>query len=268
MEISFYKYQGTGNDFVLLDNRDGRYDALSSTQIAWLCDRRFGVGGDGLMLLQNKEGFDFEMVYFNADGQDSSMCGNGGRCLVAFANFLGILDQPKAYFLAVDGPHEAVVVSSAYIELKMSPVNATQYGAPALFLDTGSPHHLAFVPNLDEINVYEQGQEIRYSAPYKAAGTNVNFIEIKAPNQLYVATYERGVEGETLSCGTGVTAAALAYQLSHRQQTSSNAVKIQTKGGNLTVRYSQIEQQFKDIWLCGPAQQVFKGQLTLSVSSK
>lgn len=263
MEISFYKYQGTGNDFVLLDNQDGRYNALSTKQITWLCHRRFGIGADGLMLLQQKQGFDFEMIYFNADGRASSMCGNGGRCLVAFANFLGLLKHSKAYFLAVDGPHEAIVTTPDYIELKMCPVDSSTYGQPELFLDTGSPHHLTFVPNLKEVDVYEQGRKIRYNSSYQAEGTNVNFIEIKAPHQLYVATYERGVEGETLSCGTGVTAAALAYQLSHSQQTGSNTVKIQTKGGNLMVRYQQVEQGFEDIWLCGPAQQVFQGELVL-----
>lgn len=265
MQISFYKYQGTGNDFVLLDNRDGQYSQLSSQQIAQLCDRKFGVGGDGLMLLQEKEGFDFEMVYFNADGQPSSMCGNGGRCLVAFANFLGLLKHQRAYFLAVDGPHEAVVIAPDYIELKMSDVNASGYGQPDAFLDTGSPHYLAFVADIKGVNIYEQGRMIRYSPAYRAQGTNVNFIEIKGTNQIYVATYERGVEDETLSCGTGVTAAALAYQLSHSEQMGDNAVKIQTKGGNLVVRYQQIGTQFENIWLCGPAQQVFKGQLTLPI---
>lgn len=266
MEISFYKYQGTGNDFVLLDNRTGRYSSLSGPQIAWLCDRRFGVGADGLMLLQEKEGFDFEMVYFNADGQPSSMCGNGGRCLVAFAHFLGMLPDSKAYFLAVDGPHEAKVIDFNYIDLKMSTVSTANYGQPDLFLNTGSPHYLEFVDQLDKVNVQEQGRAIRYSAPYAAEGTNVNFIEIKAPNQLYVATYERGVEGETLSCGTGVTAAALAYHLSHNNNNNPNAVDIQTKGGNLVIRYQQEAEQFTNVWLCGPAQQVFQGQLQLPVT--
>lgn len=265
MEIYFYKYQGTGNDFVLLDNRNGEYNSLSSQQISQLCNRRFGVGADGLMLLQEKEGFDFEMVYFNADGRPSSMCGNGGRCLVAFANFLGIIKHQKAHFLAVDGPHEAIVISPDYIELKMSNVDASSYYQPEAFLNTGSPHYLAFVADVAGVNVYEQGRMIRYSPPYKEQGINVNFIEVKGTNQIAVATYERGVEDETLSCGTGVTAAALAYHLSHSEQMGANAVKIQTKGGNLMVRYQQVGTQFEDIWLCGPTQQVFKGQLTLSI---
>ncbi len=263
MEISFYKYQGTGNDFVLLDNRDNRYHSLSSKEVALLCDRRFGVGADGLMLLQEKEGFDFEMIYFNADGQRSTMCGNGARCLVAFANFLGLLPHQRAYFLAVDGPHEAVLPQGDYVELKMSDVDGRTYGEPDCFLDTGSPHYLAFVSNLEQVNVYEQGRMVRYSPPYRAEGTNVNFIEIKGPNQLFVATYERGVEAETLSCGTGVTAAALAYHLSHGEQTGNNSVSIQTKGGKLSVRFEQREEHFENIWLCGAAQQVFQGQITL-----
>lgn len=263
MKLFFYKYQGTGNDFILLDNRGERYSSLSKEQIAWLCDRRFGIGGDGLMLLQVKEGFDFEMVYFNADGQASSMCGNGGRCLVAFAEFLGMLKDKKAYFLAVDGPHEAVVSAPSYVELKMSDVTADNYGQEDFFLNTGSPHYLAFVSDLDAVNVYEQGRMIRYNSSYKEEGTNVNFIEIKAPNHIAVATYERGVEAETLSCGTGVTAAALAYHLSHSEQTGANTVKIQTKGGQLMVRYQQVDHHFENIWLCGPAQQVFAGQLLL-----
>jgi diaminopimelate epimerase len=263
MEIRFYKYQGTGNDFVLLDNRAGQYNSLTDKEVARLCDRRFGIGADGLMLLQNKATFDFEMIYYNADGQRSSMCGNGARCLVAFAFHLGVLPQKRAHFLAVDGPHEAVLVDAEYVELQMSPVDPSTYGQPNPFLDTGSPHYLAFVPSVQEVDVNEQGRMLRYSPTYREKGTNVNFIEVMAANELAVATYERGVEAETLSCGTGVTAAALAYQLSHSEQIGQNAVKIHTKGGNLTVRYSYDGRRFKNIWLCGPARQVFRGTIQL-----
>lgn len=257
MQIPFTKYQGTGNDFVMIDNRSTTYLTRSDTAtIRLLCDRKFGVGADGLILLQNLEGYDFEMVYFNADGNESSMCGNGGRCITAFAAQLGIIEE-KAFFLAIDGDHEAIIRSDGWVNLKMGDVEQVEQGDDAYILNTGSPHYVAFVEDLDDINVFENGQAIRYSARFKAEGINVNFVE-KTAKGLHVATYERGVEDETLSCGTGVTAAALAYSL--EQGGELNRIAVDSKGGALEVLFTQTDRkQFKDIWLCGPAKRVFEG---------
>lgn len=263
MQIPFYKYQGTGNDFILIDNRNHRVQNLSSKTIARCCDRKFGIGADGLMLLQDKEGFDFEMVYYNSDGNPSSMCGNGGRCITAFANFLGILKENKAYFLAVDGPHEAVLTKEDYVELKMTDVRTNHYNSVTIFLDTGSPHHIEFVEQIAGLDVYNKGKAIRNNKTYKKEGTNVNFVAVQENNSIEVATYERGVEDETLSCGTGVTAAALAYHLEFSKDKTPLPVRIQTKGGQLNVHFKYQEQLFHDIWLCGPATPVFHGFINL-----
>lgn len=262
MNVPFYKYQGTGNDFILFDNRQGQVPTLVPATIARLCNRRFGIGADGLMLLQMVEGYDFEMVYYNADGQPSSMCGNGARCLVAFAHFLGLLPKGKAKFLAVDGPHEAVVVRPDYIKLKMRPIESTHYNTAIPFVDTGSPHYLEFVDTVEQIDVVKRGRAIRNAPPYAEQGVNVNFVEIVNPQTLRVATYERGVEDETLSCGTGVTAAALGYYLTHPEE-ASTTLHIHTKGGDLTVYFEPKGAKFDPVWLCGPAQQVFHGVIML-----
>lgn len=258
MQITFYKYQGTGNDFILIDNRK-RNQELSQETIEKYCDRKFGIGADGLMLLQEKEGYDFEMIYYNADGRLGSMCGNGGRCIVAFANFLGILKNNKAYFLAVDGPHEALLNSSDHISLKMIDVAVENYNPNFIFLNTGSPHHIEFVPKIEGFDVYNKGKNIRYSDIYKEKGTNVNFVETLDNQSVSVATYERGVEDETLSCGTGVTAAAIAFHLKNSPDKDSNAISIQTKGGQLEVRFQYKNNLFYNVWLSGPAEQVFSG---------
>ena len=215
-------------------------------------------------MLQQKAGDDFEMLYFNADGHPSSMCGNGGRCLVAFAHFLGLLPDGRAHFLAVDGPHDAVVIAPDYIELQMRPVKPVHYNTAVPFVDTGSPHHLEFVPSVQAVAVVERGRAIRYRAPYADQGVNVNFVEITAPNALRVATYERGVEDETLSCGTGVTAAALGYYLTQRAPQAPQPIQVATKGGTLEVRFARAGDGFDQIWLCGPVQQVFRGSIALS----
>lgn len=259
MQIPFYKYQGTGNDFILIDNRTNLIQNLSSKTIARWCDRKFGIGADGLMLLQNKEGFDFEMVYYNSDGNSSSMCGNGGRCITAFADFLGILKDNKAYFLAVDGPHEAVLTQENYVELKMINVSTDS----TIFIDTGSPHHIEFVEQIEGLDVYNKGKAIRNNNLYKKEGTNVNFVAVQENNCIEVATYERGVEDETLSCGTGVTAAALAYHLKFSKDNSPAPIHIQTKGGQLKVHFKVQAHLFYDIWLCGPATPVFHGFINL-----
>ncbi len=261
--MKFYKYQGAGNDFVMIDNRQQIIDENQNKLIERLCDRRFGVGADGLILIQNHLEYDFEMVYFNADGYQSSMCGNGGRCAVAFAKYLGIINT-KTRFLAIDGEHEAIIETSDWVELKMSDVKAVEIEENHFVLDTGSPHYVTFVKDLAEVDVYNTGRAIRYNERFKAKGINVNFVE-NTENGISVATYERGVENETLACGTGVTACAIAHWIQHK--TLKN-IPIKTKGGSLSVNFEPIEDnQFKNIWLCGGATYVYSGEIQIAASS-
>lgn len=258
MTIPFYKYQGTGNDFVIIDNRDARF-TLTPEQVKFLCDRRFGIGGDGLMLLSTREGYDFEMVYFNADGRESSMCGNGGRCLTRFAFDLGI-QKDTYHFLAIDGDHEAIITEQGWVKLKMIDVDAINASHGFSILDTGSPHYVAPTSDVMKLDVYKEGREIRYSKEYEARGINVNFVE-DLGKKIIVRTYERGVEDETYSCGTGVTAAALVFA---HNDNGFNRIEVQTKGGELAVEFDKTgEHTFENIWLCGPAEFVFEGQIEL-----
>jgi len=229
MSIQFYKYQGTGNDFVIIDNRDGQIH-LTTEQVHHLCDRRFGIGADGLMLLNAKEGYDFEMVYFNADGKEGTMCGNGGRCLTRFAFDRGI-HRNLFHFIASDGPHEAELNESGWIHLKMKDVNELTNFHGDTILDTGSPHYIKHVPEVGKIDVVQEGKSIRYSKTFEENGINVNFVESQDQN-IIVRTYERGVEDETFSCGTGVTASALVFA---HNENGFNRIEVQTKGGHLAV---------------------------------
>ena len=258
MKIEFFKYQGTGNDFVILDNRDNKYDGLTTKQVNHICDRRFGIGADGLMLLSKKEGYDFEMVYFNADGNQSSMCGNGGRCLVKFAYHMGI-HKTTYRFIATDGEHIADIGTDNIVRLKMVDVNKVEQHSSYAVLNTGSPHFIKFSNNVKDIDVHETGREIRYSAKLKEKGINVNFVESLDEDSIFVRTYERGVEDETMSCGTGVTAAAL---VSAHNEKGFNRVEVKTPGGHLSVEFDKVdEDHFENIWLCGPAEFVFKGEV-------
>jgi len=257
MQIKFYKYQGTGNDFILMDNRKKEIQ-LSSEQVKFLCDRRFGIGADGLMLLELEPGVDFKMVYFNSDGHESSMCGNGGRCITAFAKSLGMISD-KAKFLAIDGVHEALI-HGAKVSLKMNDVKEIEKGDNFFYLNTGSPHYVKFVYDVKNFNVAEEGRKIRNSDRFVAEGTNVNFIE-KVEDTLFVRTYERGVENETLSCGTGVTAAALIAAVSGVANGKNNC-SVSTLGGELNVKFEKVlESNFYNIWLEGPAEFVFEGNI-------
>jgi diaminopimelate epimerase len=261
MKIEFYKYQGTGNDFVILDNRENVYNNLSKQQVKFMCDRRFGIGADGLMLLNTIDGYDFQMVYYNADGGESSMCGNGGRCLVQFALDMGIF-RTAYNFLAIDGPHEANFGRNNWVRLKMKDVTEMEDDNGNCIVYTGSPHYVKIVNDIKHYNVFEEGKRIRYSKKFKQEGINVNFVEIEH-DQIYVRTYERGVEDETYSCGTGVTASAVAC--AHNR--GFNRVEVQTIGGNLAVEFTKLEDDvFNDIWLCGPATSVFKGEIELKPS--
>ncbi|MBA3900661.1 MAG: diaminopimelate epimerase [Bacteroidetes bacterium] len=262
--LNFSKYQGTGNDFILIDNRDLSVN-ISSANIAALCHRRFGIGADGLMLLQNKTGYDFEMIYFNADGNQSSMCGNGGRCIAAFAAYLGII-KDKGTFWAIDGEHPVEIKenkqSEMLVSLKMIDVTKIKSGNDYFVLNTGSPHYILFTDNVEQINVIKQGKEIRNSSSFIKEGINVNFVEIKS-NSIKMRTYERGVEDETFSCGTGATAAGIAAIFSGKL-TNTESVQVQVPGGNLKVHFSKTGTEgFSDIWLEGPATFVFTGKIEI-----
>ncbi len=257
MKLHFYKYQGTGNDFVIADNRRNEYSGLTTDQIRRLCDRRFGIGADGMMLLNNKEGYDFEMKYYNADGREGSMCGNGGRCIVKFAWHQGI-HRDLYRFLASDGDHEAEIDMDGIVSLKMKDVDRLHKIHGDFVLNTGSPHYVKLVNDVMELDVYKKGRDIRYSKDYEQEGINVNFVEQgEGVDKIMVRTYERGVEDETYSCGTGVTAAAIVC---YHNENGFNEVEVKTLGGTLSVEYDRLdEEKYINIWLCGPAEKVYEG---------
>ncbi|HEY5392600.1 MAG TPA: diaminopimelate epimerase [Hanamia sp.] len=260
MLINFYKYQGAGNDFILLDNRRNTYSQLSKEQVKSLCDRHFGIGADGLMLLNEKKGFDFEMIYFNADGNEGSMCGNGGRCIVQFAAKLGIKKNDYS-FSAVDGAHSAKIDFDKKVSLKMNDVKNVEFFLDHYILNTGSPHYIKFVTGLEDYEVVSEGKDIRHSKQFAEEGINVNFVETLSDDEIFVRTYERGVEDETLSCGTGVTASAI---VAAHNDNGFNRVEVKTKGGNLSVEFDKInDTEFKNIWLSGPATFVFSGDIEI-----
>lgn len=254
--ISFYKYQGTGNDFVMIDNRDKIFKN-DTKLIAHLCDRKFGIGADGLICLENCENSDFKMIYYNADGNESTMCGNGGRCIVAFAKFLGIIDK-TCEFMAIDGLHAASIDEDMNVELKMKDVDNINKYQLDFVLDTGSPHYVRFVEDLNFIDTAKQGRIVRNSKDFKKEGINVNFAEVD-DDTITMSTYERGVEDETLSCGTGVTAVALSA--SYTNIVNGNTIRIITKGGTLQVKFEKKAKGFENIYLIGPTQKVFKGEI-------
>lgn len=256
MEISFFKYQGTGNDFVMIDNRLGFFPAHDKQLIAFLCDRKFGVGADGLILLEHSEKADFKMVYFNSDGNESTMCGNGGRCIVSFAHFLSIIEN-KTTFVAIDGLHHATI-DGPIVRLKMQDVSEIKAKPGASYLNTGSPHHVQIVSELAQFNVRTEGAKLRYGL-YGQEGSNINFVEQKDNGAFFVRTYERGVEDETLSCGTGVTAVALAMH--HLGITKNVQVNVDVLGGELEVTFVPKDDRYEQIYLIGEAKQVFKGEL-------
>src|SRR5829696_733382 len=260
MNIEFQKYQGTGNDFVIMDNRDKAYDSLTKEQVRFLCDRRFGIGGDGLMLLNTHPEYDFEMKYYNSDGRESSMCGNGGRCLVKFANDMDMI-KSTYHFLAIDGKHEAEIGTDGWIALKMNDVSEVKYDHGNFILDTGSPHFVNLTTDVMHLDVNKKGREIRYSKEFEKDGINVNFVEqMDEADKIIVRTYERGVEDETFSCGTGVTAAALVC---FHNDSGFNRVEVRTKGGLLSVEFDKTGNSYTDIWLNGPALKVFEGKIEI-----
>lgn len=259
MQLTFYKYQGTGNDFVMIDNRSLIFPKNNTKLIERLCDRRFGVGADGLILLENHDKYNFTMVYYNSDGNESSMCGNGGRCLVAFAKQIGVISD-KAEFEAVDGYHFATIDSNNIVSLQMKDVDVVDVKESYTFLNTGSPHHIEMVEDLAHYNIKEEGAKIRYSDLYGKAGSNVNFVLQLNEDTFAVRTYERGVEDETLSCGTGVTAVAIAMFVT--KKTTSKHINLNVEGGKLGVNFDEHNGIFTNVNLIGPATFVFEGTIT------
>lgn len=257
MQTTFYKYQGAGNDFVMIDNRQQTFNKKDTKHIAFLCDRRFGIGGDGLILLESHNKYDFKMVYYNSDGNESSMCGNGGRCLVAFAKQLGIITN-RASFEAIDGLHYAKIDGET-VTLQMQDVDTIEKHARHVFLNTGSPHHVQFEEKIDNFDIKEKGARIRYGAPYNEEGSNVNFVKKIEETIFAVRTYERGVENETLSCGTGVTAVAIAMH--YLGETNKNLITLDTQGGKLHVSFTKDGDVYKNVNLIGPAIFVYKGTI-------
>ena len=254
MIIEFYKYQGTGNDFIMIDDRENEFDLTDNDLIAALCERRMGIGADGLILLREHETLDFEMIYFNADGKQSSMCGNGGRCIIAFAQMLEMIEN-KTTFMAIDGQHKGRLMDDG-IYLQMQDVKEIEGVGDGLVLNTGSPHYIEMVDDLKNIDVSKQGKKIRNSSTFKKDGINVNFV--LDANDLQVRTYERGVEAETLSCGTGVVATAIAMHYANCIE--ENLVNVKTNGGELTVSFEEFNGGYRNIWLSGEASMVFAGE--------
>lgn len=256
MRIEFCKYQGTGNDFVMIDNRLSFFPKDNIKLIAHLCDRRFGIGGDGLILLENDAVTDFKMVYYNSDGNQSSMCGNGGRCLVAFAKKLNIIKNNTA-FIATDGLHHATITDDGLVSLQMIDVADIKIESDYVFLNTGSPHHVQLVDDLEHYDIKGNGARIRYSDLYGKQGSNINFVKQFDETTFSLRTYERGVEDETLSCGTGATAVAIAMNVLGK--TDSTSINLYVQGGKLTVSFDRNETQFTHVFLKGPAEFVFNG---------
>jgi diaminopimelate epimerase len=262
MVIKFAKYEGAGNDFIVIDARDFEFEPTVEF-VSGLCDRHFGIGADGVMLLGMGQGnAEFDMRYYNADGREATMCGNGGRCIALFAHHLGVGGRKKI-FSGPDGLHCAKIVKAdeqkGVIELQISNVSDIVQGADYLLLDTGSPHYVRFVDNLDAVDVVGEGSAIRHDRTYGEGGVNVNFVEVTGNGSMRLRTYERGVEDETLACGTGATAAAIATHIA--RQPNINRFDIAVRGGNLAVSFEDDEQgHFTDIWLKGPARKVFHGK--------
>jgi len=260
MKIHFYKYQGTGNDFVMIDNRTNFFPKENTQLVARLCDRRFGIGADGLILLENDPETDFKMVYYNSDGNQSTMCGNGGRCLVAFAKQLNVIEDTTT-FNAVDGLHHASVGTDGIVSLQMIDVENIQKNPDYTFLNTGSPHHIQLVEDLENYDVNQNGAAIRYGDLYGKAGSNINFVKKIDDSTFRLRTYERGVEGETLACGTGATAAAIAMNATG--ETASTSINMNVEGGKLSVSFDKDGDKYTNVFLNGPAEFVFEGTIEI-----
>jgi diaminopimelate epimerase len=259
MQVKFSKYQGAGNDFIIIDNRIESFPK-ELLLIKKLCDRHFGIGADGLMLLESHDTADFYMRYFNSDGNESTMCGNGGRCITYFAQKTGIIES-SAHFLGIDGEHMSLIEENGLVNLKMQDVDTVEVGNGYYFINTGSPHYVSFVDDVNLIDVNLSGNTIRNSFNLKNGGTNVNFVDFSS-DKIHVRTYERGVESETLACGTGSVATAIA--LNFKLHEVKTEYKIITLGGELTIKFDKIGNNvYKNIWLRGPATHVFDGIISI-----
>jgi diaminopimelate epimerase len=255
--MKFYKYHGAGNDFILLDNRDG---SITHLPVQDWCNRHTGIGADGLMLLEQDDSLDFRMVYYNSDGKLSTLCGNGARCITRFAADLGLIQGHTARFTAADGPHEAQLLPDGNIALQMNDVRHVEHNGDDLVLHTGSPHYLMFTDrDPDDYDLIKLAHRVRYSAAYAETGINVNLVEQRSPDALFMRTYERGVENETLSCGTGVTAAALGAHARRHGEEGHHEVHVHTRGGILHVAFDFYQEMYRNIVLTGPAIKVFEG---------
>ncbi len=257
MKIEFTKYQGAGNDFILIDNQTLSFPTKGRTSlIQAMCSRKFGIGSDGLILIQKHHTADFYMEFYNPDGSQS-FCGNGSRCAVIFAKELG-LSKDNGHFLSRNGKSDYRILDSKTVKLKMFDVKNIETGNDYYFMDTGSPHYILFSEAVSQIDIVPEAHKIRYNNRFKEVGTNVNYVE-QIANGIKVRTYERGVEAETLACGTGVTACAIAQYLHSKQAQQSFEMNIKTKGGDLSVSFRNNDKKFTDIYLTGPATFVFKG---------
>ena len=257
MLLKFYKYHGTGNDFIIINNLDKKIKLTNDT-VKKMCKRHFGIGADGLMELLPSNNYDFAMKYYNSDGNEGTMCGNGGRCITAFAKKIGLISKTTT-FEAIDGTHTAIIENDNNVSLKMNDVETYQKKSNNIFvLNTGSPHYVKFVKNLQDLDVINEGRKIRYSKEFKN-GINVNFVEI-VENQIYMRTYERGVENETLSCGTGTIAVAIVAYLLNKIPLP---IKVNARGGTLYVDFQSNNNIFKNIFLKGPAEFVFEGSIDI-----
>ncbi len=271
MKYPFWKYHGTGNDFVIFNNLDLKLS--HNPELAReMCDRHFGIGSDGLIIIENAKGFDFKMVFYNPDGSQS-FCGNGSRCAVRFAKDQGMINSSQTYFLSTDGPHHASIdPTNVNIEMTKAEIRQAEISEDALlvnrciFVNTGSPHLILFIDrslNLADLDVKHFGSKIRYSPAYKSSGVNVNFVGMDAENVISLRTYERGVEDETLSCGTGITAAAIAYHALFSKNHGDHLIRVNAMGGKLEVKFSHSQEQYSNIQLCGPARFVFSGEIEI-----
>lgn len=256
MTIRFSKYHGAGNDFIMIDSMDNPSFNVSDEWIRRACHRRFGIGADGVIVIYSSEKYDFKMKYYNSDGFEGTMCGNGGRCITAFAKNLGKINH-TAHFEAIDGVHQSEILTDGEIKLKMRDISKVEIFPDGYLLNTGSPHFVRFVNEITNINVFEEGRKIRNEKRFLPGGVNVNFAAVKSENSISLYTYERGVEDETLSCGTGAVASAIAFGLHNKKFVSP--VFILAKGGKLSVSFKENKGQYCDIWLQGPATQVFDG---------
>ncbi len=259
MAIKFFKYHGTGNDFIMVDSRELEDKIFTEKMVSRLCNRHLGIGADGLILLMKDAKFDFHMKYFNSDGREGTMCGNGGRCITAFARSLGII-KDKAHFTGIDGKHESHIKKDGQISLNMIDVNEIKVFSDGYLINTGSPHFVTFRNDIYSIDVYKEGREIRYESRFGIGGTNVNFVHMISDNEFKMRTYERGVENETLACGTGTVASAICAYI--RKKTDKTSYIIHAPGGELHVKFKpEGQESFRDIWLEGPAEYVFSGEI-------